>query len=248
MNEFEALLSKKQREKIIEGAVGILDSLGVECGHKKTLEMLSAVLGVSVSAGRVHIGKEELWAHIEKRRAGQPPDDLSWGMYGPWCSFEICDPITGEVHRPNEREVIAAARLVDSITLGTGAFGGPVPLYLPNVHPKLETFRQEVAAVKYTRKLGGKLTALDRTEIGFISAMYKAAGRKYKIALQGLISPLRLNPEVMDAFFEQVGDLDIDMDIPARYPWQAQRLPSYFPRRSCRPWRRRSPWISYSTA
>jgi trimethylamine:corrinoid methyltransferase-like protein len=229
MNEFAPLLSQDERKKIIEDAMDILEKIGIECEHKKSLEMLSAVCGVSVSSGRVKLSREILVAYIEKRRAEQPADDPGFGMIGPWCSFEICDPYTNEVRRPVEQDVINASKLIDSITCGTGAFGGPIPLYLPNVPPKLETFRQEVTAVKYTRKLGGKLTALDKTEIDYITAMYKAAGRKYKIALQGLISPLRLNPEVMDAFFEQDGNADIDMEISCAIPMAGATAPVVFP-------------------
>ena len=72
--------------------------------------------------------------------------------------------ITNQVRMPTESEAVDAARLIDALTAGTGAFGGAVPVYLPGVDPRLQTFRQEICAVTYTRRLGGKLTALDRGE------------------------------------------------------------------------------------
>jgi trimethylamine:corrinoid methyltransferase-like protein len=223
------ILGVEDKNKIIDCAKDVLRQIGIECSHKKTLERLSAIDGISYSGGRLHFSRDLISSHIEKKRSEQSPDDDSFKLLGPWCSFEYCDPVTNELRRPTTNDVIGSAKLIDSITEGAGAFGGPVPLYLPGVPPRLETFRQEAAAVTYTKKLGGKLTALDRTEIGFISELYKAAGRRYTLALQGLISPLRLNPEIMDTFYEQDCNPDIDIEISCAIPMAGATAPVVFP-------------------
>ncbi len=229
MDGFETLLSPLARRKILDGAFAVLEDHGVECTHARARERLAEVPGVRVGPDRVRFAREAVAAHLERRRTEQPPDDVRFGMYGPWCSFSYCDPLTNQVRMPTESEAVDAARLIDALTAGTGAFGGAVPVYLPGVDPRLQTFRQEICAVTYTRRLGGKLTALDRGEIGYVKALYKAAGRRYKLALQGLISPLRLNSEVMDTFFEEIADPDLDIEISCSIPMAGATAPVVFP-------------------
>jgi hypothetical protein len=87
--------------------------------------------------------------------------------------------------------------IIDALTQGPGPFGSAIPLYAPGVPPRLATLAAERIALLHTRRLGGQLVALDRSEIGFMAGMYRAAGRRYTLALQGMISPLRLNPEML---------------------------------------------------
>jgi len=226
---FGALIDKKTRVKIIENAIITLEELGIECSHEKTTELLSQKEGILYNTGRLHFSKDIISMHLEERRKEKATHDTGFKLLGPWCSFEICDPYTNEVRIPEEKEVINATKLIDAITEGTGAFGGCIPLYIQGVHPRLATFKAEETAVKYTRKLGGKLTALDKTEIEFISNMYKAAGRRYKLALQGLISPLRLNPEIMDIFYEYDCNSEIDIEISCTIPMAGATAPVVFP-------------------
>jgi hypothetical protein len=199
--------------------------------------------GVTWKDGRLFFARDALRAHISRRRAGSQalapaasaspreaaPRAEDFSLVAPWCSFLYCDPLTNEVRPPRPAEVIDAARLVDALTIGPGPFGGAIPVYPPGVPPRLVTLHAERIALLHTDKLGGKLTALDPDEIGFLTAMYRAAGRRYCLALQGMISPLRLNTEIMDVFFRQDRNPEIDMEISCPIPMLGSTAPASLP-------------------
>jgi len=236
----EPLLDRSSGRRIIDDAVRLLGDVGVGCEHARTArELAERAPGVACRRGRLLFERDTLRAHIARRRAGhqelaplepgaegaEPP----FALVAPWCSFLYCDPLTGEVRTPTETEVIDAARFIDALTIGTGPFGGAIPMYPPGVPPRLATLHAERIALLHTARLGGKLTALDAEEIAFFTAMYKAAGRRYRLALQGMISPLRLNPEIMETFFRQDGNPDIDLEISCPIPMLGSTAPASLP-------------------
>ncbi len=223
------LFDKKTKDHIISSALKVLKEIGIECSHEKTVEMLQGKTKIDYVGGRMRLDPDAVMSYIDSKKTPEDDKDKEFGMVGPWCSFEICDPVTGDIRPPSEAEVINAAKLIDSITVGWGPFGGCVPMYVSGVPARLATLKAEQIAVTYTRKMGGKLTVTDRDEIELITGMYKVAGRRYKLALQGMISPLRLNTEIMDTFFEQDGNKALDMEISCAIPMSGATAPVVFP-------------------
>lgn len=229
LTKMEPMFTKADKNKIINGALKVLSEIGIECSHKKVIDELSQRIRINYKNGRILLNPDDIMEHLANKRKKSFDSETEFQMVGPWCSFEICDPFTNEIRPAKEKEVIDAAKLIDSITAGPGPFGGCIPLYSGDIPARMATLKAEQIAVTYTQKLGGKLTATDRTEIEIISLMYKAAGRRYRIALQGLISPLRLNTDILNTFFEQDGNADIDMEISCTIPMAGATAPLSFP-------------------
>jgi trimethylamine:corrinoid methyltransferase-like protein len=229
MTRIEPLFDQKAKDKIFNAALKVLKEIGIQCDHKKTIEILGQKTKIAYRNGRIHLDEDCMMEHLNAKRESGRKDDQEFRLVAPWCSFEINDPYTNEIRPAHEFEVVRAARLIDSLTVGRGPFGGPTPLYVGNIPARMATMKAEQIAVTYTRNLGGKLTATDRREIELISEMYLIAGRRYQIALQGLISPLKLNSELLDTFFEQDGKKDIDIEISMSIPMAGATAPLAFP-------------------
>jgi trimethylamine:corrinoid methyltransferase-like protein len=117
------------------------------------------------------------------------------------------------------------ARLSEAI----GCRGCPVPVVAGSVAPHLHTLEAERIALLYTQYHGGELTATSPAQISILKEMNAAAGRRYRLALEGLISPLKLNPEVFDVFFEYAEDPDVEIVIFSAIPMAGGTAPLSLP-------------------
>ncbi len=73
------------------------------------------------------------------------------------------------------------------------------------------------------------MTATDKEEVKIISDMHKAAGRKYTLGIEGLISPLRFNPVIFDTYFDWCDDKEIEMGVMGGIPMAGTTAPLPYP-------------------
>jgi trimethylamine:corrinoid methyltransferase-like protein len=228
------ILDERAVARIYGDALRVLEEVGVQCDHRRTIDLLRQKSGATSRAGRLYLPAREVDEHFRARRA-QVAEDLrrqeaapgaaDFRMGGSWNCLEYCDPLTNEPRPATMEEAIRMARLQEAL----GARGTPIPVSPGNVDPRIKTLVSEKIALLHTRGLGGWLTATDREEIAVLGAMHAAAGRRYTLGLEGLITPLKLNPEVMDAWFEWRDSSDIDIGIMGGIPVAGTTAPLVFP-------------------
>lgn len=224
------VLSRQDVQMIREQAFQALSEIGVGCEHERTRDILCQTSRTRYEKGRLFFNKDELEeffkqvaGEIQEKGRSQPPEDFSMG--GSWNCLQLCDPATNRPRPAEVEEVEQCARLSTAL----GAKGGPVPVAPSGIEPKLKTVTCEMIALTQTPALGGWLTANKTEEIKIISEMHQAAGRIYTLGLEGLISPLRMNPAVMDTYFEWCDSPHLQIGIMGGIPVAGTTAPLVFP-------------------
>jgi trimethylamine:corrinoid methyltransferase-like protein len=230
----DTMFSTAAVSRIYADALRVLSEVGVQCDHRRTLDLLSQKSGIRVSSGRILIPIEDVDAHFQARRtqitremreSEMEPDSREFRLGGSWNCIEYCDPLTNTPRPATLEESVRMAKLAESL----GARGGTIPVSPGATDPRLRTLQSEKIALLHTRTMGGWLTATDREEIAIIAAMHLAAGRRYTLGLEGLISPLKLNGEVMDTWFDWRDSSDLDIGIMGGIPVAGTTAPMIFP-------------------
>ena len=227
------ILDKAKIDDIIHSALKILSEVGIKCDHPKTVDILSQKAKITYKNGRIHLDpasveeffqkKKKSFADVNSNSAVNANVDFSMG--GHWQTWELCDPMTNMPRPAAYDEAIQMARLSESL----GAAGCPIPVSPGGINPRLNTLISEKIALIYTKGLGSYLTATDKNEIGIISQMHLAAGRKYKLGLEGFISPLKLNTRVMDVYFDHCDSAELDISVMGIIPMAGATAPLVFP-------------------
>ena len=220
------LLDAQEVVRIVEQAAEVLHEVGVLCEHERTQAVLRERTRSEVRAGRVHFDAAEVLDQLAARRAAAPPAPRpAFRLGGQWNCLNYCEPITGAVRPAGEAETIAAARLAEAL----GGGGGPIPLSPAYVPPRLRTLECERIGLLHTADRGGILTATDRREIEYLRDMNLAAGRRYRLAIEGMISPLRLNPETLNVYFDNADDAGLDIVAVTPIPMAGATAPLVLP-------------------
>ena len=234
MRDRKPILTEKDVTMAYEGALRILSELGVACTHVVAVGRLQEKSGIRLRNGRLIFPREAMEAHFQKKRrdlrasyleAAGTKDAGVFRLGGQWNCLNYLDPVT-EVHRGcTYDEAVWLARLSEAL----GAKGGPIPLAPGDVDPRLRTLVCEKIALLHTKGMGSWLTATDPEEIRILAEMHKAAGRRYSLGLEGLITPLTFNSAVFDVYFTWCEDPDVDIGIMGSIPMAGATAPLVFP-------------------
>jgi len=224
---FQKILNQAKIDDIYNSALKILGEVGISCPHKKTVDVLMQKGGIEYKNGRIYFDRNSLEECFYKTTKNYAPinADIEFGMGGQWHTWELCDPLTNMPKPASPDETVQMAKLSEAL----GANGCPIPVAQENINPRMDTLTSEKTALIHTKTLGGSLPVADREEIKIISQMHAAAGRKYTLGLEGLISPLKLNPKIMDIYFEQCGNSGINISIMGIIPMAGATAPLVFP-------------------
>ena len=222
------ILDAEKVQTVYRQALKIADEIGVKCNNRQFLSTLAAKAGIRYANGRMTIPCDEMDEFFQMRKdeifAGfKEQKEIRLGRQ--WHSWELCDPVTNSPRLASEKEAIDMARLSESI----GSRGCPIPVAPGNINPRLHTLECEKLALIYTRSLGGQLTATDDEEIRVLIDMYLAAGRKYCLAVEPLISPLTLNDHILDIYTKWHECNDVDITIIGAIPMVGTTAPIAFP-------------------
>lgn len=214
--------------KIFDEAVALLEETGIEFPDERMFSKISDKVPCTYSGGRIHLPQEKVRESFEGRKqtlceSQKHEDRITIG--GGWHAWYLCDPLTNIPRPAAYEEAVEMARLAESL----GGGRGPIPVAPEGISPILHTMECERIALFHTRGMGGCLTATSPEEISILKEMYQAAGRRYLLALEPLISPLRLNPEVMDIYFRWCEDPDIDITVFTPIPMAGATAPLVFP-------------------
>jgi len=196
----------------------VLDRVGVECPHERTLNRLSGDRGIRVEGNRVHFSPGLVERTMEDFRHAGPgrevPDEVT--VAGPWNCFNIEDLDTGRVRASTADDVRAMFKLLGAAGGGPvmlGAVrGGPVsPVFPTDIAGPLQVLFVEKAGIELTGTNGSLLEFGDERMEELAIEMHKAAGRRYRMMIEFPISPLKFNPRGLDKIWRYKDRSDIDL-------------------------------------
>lgn len=223
------IVSHARAEEILQSALELLDQHGIEFDDAELFRKIEEKVPCTFRNGRILLPREKLGDFFEKRKpwlaASQRHAEDRITIGGNWHAWYLCDPLTNKPRAASLREAEEMARLAESL----GAGRGPIPVAPGDVPPRLHTLECERIALCCTEGMGGCLTATDPEEIETLKEMNQAAGRRYLLALEPMISPLRMNAEVMRIYFRWCGDPDLDLTIFTPIPMAGATAPLVFP-------------------
>lgn len=223
------IITLSRAEEILENALELLEETGIEFQDGTLFPKIREKVPCVYKNQRIHFPREKMRKFFEMRRlmhlASQKAEEEKITMGGGWHSWYLCDPLNNQPHPASFEDAVKMARLAEQL----GAGRGPVPVAPQGIHPMLHTLECERIALCYTEKMGGCLTATDPQEIQILKEMNQAADRRYLLALEPLISPLRLNSEVLEIYFRWRDDPDIDITIFTPIPMAGATAPLVFP-------------------
>jgi len=208
-------LAPGELETVLDQAVATLERIGLACQHRGAIERLASERGIEHRDGRLRFAPERVLDLVERaRRSARPaPDDGKLSLGGCWACLCYCDPATLQVRKATTAEASQMARLWDARGLG-----GVVPLMPGDAPPALATLAAERIALLESRGLGGGLPVLDPEEARYLIEMNQAAGRRYGLLQQVLISPLRLNHEGLETALQFLGRPDVEVSLAGSIP------------------------------
>lgn len=226
-NITDPYLDKQKIDEIYQYALKTLAEIGVGCPSHKAIDILKEKTKITHKNDRIYFNQQELDEYFQKRKLNirSDKDDMEFEIVSHWSMFEICDPITNMPRAATEKEAIDMARLTEQL----GAKNCPIPVSCGDVPPVLRTLEAEKIGLIYTKHHSGRLTATNFSEIRYLIDMNQACGRKYKLALEGLISPLKFNERVFDVYFEFYQQEDVDIEIFTAIPMAGATAPLVFP-------------------
>lgn len=223
------LITPQRAERILNDALTLLETTGVEYTDPVSVKKIQEKAPCEYQNGRIRFPKEKIAAFFEARKPElrdsqkRTHDQITIG--GQWHSWYLCDPETNLPRPASYQEAVDMAQLAEALGCGRG----PIPVAPEKISPRLHTMECERLALLHTRGMGGCLTATDPEEIKTLIQMYEAAGRRYLLALEPMISPLRLNPEVMNIYFDWQDNPNLDFSIFTPIPMAGATAPLVFP-------------------
>jgi trimethylamine:corrinoid methyltransferase-like protein len=211
-------------ERVLEDALRVLAEIGVECRQPVMVERLAARFG-SYADHRVRFDPKRVRAHLEATRgralqdaAGANDEEFSLG--GCWAGINYCDPETGAIRPARSDECAQMCRLWDARDIA-----GVVPVVPGDVPPEIQALAAERIALKNSRHLGGCLPTLDAEEVRYLMEMNRVAGRRYVLAEQVCISPLRFNDQGIELALAFVNNPDVQVSLAGFIPMAGASCP-----------------------
>jgi trimethylamine:corrinoid methyltransferase-like protein len=207
-------LSKAQIEDVHKAVLAILKETGVACEHAPTAEAVAAVAGVKFESGRLKFSAEVVEAAIERARtAGRKRrPEARVRVTAPWTCFNIIDMETDAIRPSTAEDAVAMLKLAASFN-----DEGPPPVYPCDLDERIQVLWLEKACLEQTQGIGGAMVTHDPETIRWLGELHAAAGRRYPLSLQFVISPLRLDHLALELFWRFKEDPLIDV-VPSICP------------------------------
>lgn len=192
-------LAEAQIEAIHAAVLEILAETGLGCEHQPTAQAVTAAPGVSFQGGRLRFSREVVEEAIARARAAgakyRPEERLR--VTAPWTCFNIIDLDTDEVRAST------AADAAEMLKLAAAFYDdGPPPVYPCDLDERIQVLWLEKAGLELTPGLGGAMVTHEPETIRWLGRLHAAAGRRYTLALQFVISPLRLDHLALELFWQ----------------------------------------------
>jgi len=191
-------LSPQQLATLHDAMLKILDEIGLECAHAKTVEVVTTGEGVRYEGGRLRFSPDLVNMTIKQARlAGkQWPKTERVKVTAPWNCFNVIDLETDAVRASTAADCVAMLKLVASFNEG-----GPPPVYPCDLDARLQVLWTEKLCLEIAPGFGGALVEHSPEAMRWIGEMYAATGRRYDVGYQYVVSPLRLDHAVLELYW-----------------------------------------------
>ena len=190
-------LSPSQLGTIHETVLRVLDEVGMACEHPPTVEAVTADGGIKFENGRLKFSSEVVEACIARARAAgkkrKPGGQLR--VTGPWTCFNVIDMDTDAIRASTAADAVAMLKLA-----ATCNDDGPAPVYPCDLDERIQVLWLEKACLELTPGFGGAMVTHHAETIRWLGELHAAAGRRYPLSLQFVISALRLDHLALDLF------------------------------------------------
>lgn len=211
-------LSEEQIKNIYKEALLVIEEIGIDVPHQKTLKLLSDYKGVTVKGTRVYF-KDWLVNECTVKKRYQPEDGKFKIHTGVYC-LNILD-LNGNVRASTTKDLIDMVKLADSLGMG-----GEAPIEPTDIPPKLRQIAMMKTCWENSREItGGYLYDIEAAE--YIYEMAKIVNKPFSLGGTMIISPLKVNPEKLDLFFNF-----LDRDVPVsmgNMPLLGVTAPIFYP-------------------
>jgi trimethylamine:corrinoid methyltransferase-like protein len=196
-------LSSSQIEETHEVVLTVLERTGLACAHAATVEAATGTKGVRFEGGRLKFSRDLVEATIAGARKGgarqEPRSRVT--VTAPWNCFNIIDMSTGAIRASTAADVVEMLKLVASFNES-----GPPPVYPCDLADPIQVLWLEKACLEATSGFGGEVITHDPEAIKWIGEMYAVAGKRYRLGMQFVISPLRLDHIALDVYWRHKDD------------------------------------------
>ncbi|MDP6380658.1 MAG: trimethylamine methyltransferase family protein, partial [Phycisphaerae bacterium] len=191
--ELKDALGQKNIERLHQKAAGLIEELGIDVAHKRTLDLLGGRDGVKIKGSRVHFSRE-LVDELTIRRPYQPPEGHEMTIRAGVYCLNILDMDTQKVRPATSRDLVDMVKLADA----TG-MGGETQLDPQDIPPGL----REVAMCKICWENSESLSGgyiLTEEAAEYVYEMAQVLDKPFSLGGTVIVSPMKLNGDRMDLF------------------------------------------------
>jgi trimethylamine:corrinoid methyltransferase-like protein len=201
------LLAEEQRQAVHDGALSLLNQVGVAVDSYDLRMQLARHPGVSLREGRVCFRPElvEELLSRPKPRPWEPEQAEQVQLRVGCCASHIVDPATDELRPLSWADLVEATRLVDAMhTLGVS---GHAPGFPQDVPHEMRALAEYLIGALYCR-WGGTFTAsCPLRAYDYYLRMNEVMGVRSSLPLY-VVSPLRLSGESLAAILQLIDRVD----------------------------------------
>lgn len=218
------LLPDEELERIVSGALETLERVGVACSHPGLIDGLTSFKGVRFEKGRLFFSADLARELIDELRDGEPEGE-EFSMHAPWCAMAFFDHLKGEAREARTEDAVRMTKFCDAM----GLEGGPIPVIPSDVPRELLSVVCERICLLNSRGLGGGLPVRCQEEVEALVEMNLAAGRRYNMVIQFVVSPLRFDDEAVDLLLKNLDNPDLNLYPAGPIPMAGMSAPLPFP-------------------
>lgn len=194
-----AMLSDAEIQRLHEGALALIERVGIAVSDPRLLSRLAGISGVRISAGRVHVSGAVVDDLVAENRQAQPRLALpresgEIRVLTTGHASHILDPASGKVRPIKCDDLARAARLTEALS-PLGVLGG-APGFPSDVAPAMSAIRQFKITLENCRYRGHPgADLIQAAEV--IREMCQVVGAPFSTGVH-MISPLRLEGNECD--------------------------------------------------
>jgi len=188
------MLDAAQVAQMHQGAVDVLEDVGLLVQDDFVIGRLSEYPGVRVQGSRVHFADWLVEEYVEQHRAARlsatagPPRNhihLSAGC----CASHVADVVSGQIRPITTEDLIDATKLIDA--LRDREIGGRVPGFPQDIPAALQALAEYKIGSQYSRRGGGFTAPCSLKGLEVIYEMHQVMGQPFHLPLF-VMNPLRI--------------------------------------------------------
>jgi len=193
----QPLLSDQQRQTIHDGALRILDDIGLEIESDALRQSLAGYGGVRVEGSRAYFDGQLVEDLLERPepKPWRPPTEERIMLGSGGGMFHIVDPETDAIRPMTWDDAIEGTRLVDGMHVVD--VHGSCPGTPQDISTEMYTLAEYVIGALYGRDGGSYVSPCGFTAYEYLFRMYEVMDREPSLPLY-VISPLRLSGESLE--------------------------------------------------